>query len=140
MHKNFKNCPNNVKLSRRVILCDTVPRKNIKLGVLIASRKNLLRNELSCSRFHDFYAKRPMLWLESGIVCDNVPILCTHVYHGTTNNVAGGSFPFRRIKNAFSLFRLPKPGRSVKQPPSDSFRMEPNHLKKILEHLTWTIS
>jgi hypothetical protein len=33
-----------------------------------------------------------------GIVCDNVPILCTHVHLGMAYNVAGGSFPFRRTK------------------------------------------
>ena len=44
------------------------------------------------------------------IVCDNVPILCTHVHLVMTINVAGGSFPFRRTENLFSIFRVPKNG------------------------------
>src|SRR3954470_8755573 len=43
-----------------------------------------------------------------GIVCDNMPILCTHVHIGMENNVAGGSFPFRRTEKPFSIFRVPK--------------------------------
>ena len=39
-----------------------------------------------------------------GIVCDNVPILCTHVNLGMANNVAGGSFPFRPTEKPFSIF------------------------------------
>ena len=75
-----------------------------------------------------------------GIVCDNVPILCTHMYHGMVNNIAEGSFPFRRTKKPFSIFRAQKTGRFVKQPPNDSFRMVPPHFVKILYHLTWTMS
>ena len=75
-----------------------------------------------------------------GIVCDNVPILCTHVHLGMANNVAGGSFPFRRTKKPFSIFRVPKTGCFVKQPPNESFTMVPPHFSKILDHLTWTIS
>src|SRR3954466_1102046 len=65
-----------------------------------------------------------------GIVCDNVPILCTHMYHGMANNVAGGSFPFRRTENSFSIFRAQKMGRFVKQPPNDSFIMLQTHSSK----------
>ena len=74
-----------------------------------------------------------------GIDCNNVPILCTYMYHGMANNVAGESFPFRRMENPFSIFRAQKMGRFVKQPPNDSFRMVPPHFVKILDHLTWTI-
>src|SRR4051812_7966749 len=73
------------------------------------------------------------------IVCDNVPILCTHMYHGMENNVAGESFPFRRTENPFSIFRAQKTGRFVKQPPNYSFRMLPPHFVKILYHITCTI-
>jgi hypothetical protein len=40
-HKNFKNNPNNMKPSHGVILCVIVARKNIKLGKLQTSQKNL---------------------------------------------------------------------------------------------------
>ena len=40
-----------------------------------------------------------------GIVCDNVPILCIRMHHGMANNVAGGSFPFRRTKKSFPIFQ-----------------------------------
>jgi hypothetical protein len=40
-HKNFKNNPNNVKPLSGVILCVIVARKNIKLGKLKTSQKNL---------------------------------------------------------------------------------------------------
>ena len=74
------------------------------------------------------------------IVCDNVPILCIHVHIGMKNNVAGRSFPLRRTEKPFSIFRVPKTSYFVKQPPNRSFKMVPPHLKKILDHLTWTIS
>ena len=74
-----------------------------------------------------------------GIVCDNVPILCTPVYLGMKNNVAVGSFPFHRTKKPFSIFRLPKTRCFVKQPPNECFKMVPLHFSKILDHLTWTI-
>ena len=73
-----------------------------------------------------------------GIVCDNVPVLCMHVHIVMENNVAGGSFPFRRMENPFSIFRAQKTGCFVKQPPNYSFRMVPPHFVKILDHLTWT--
>jgi hypothetical protein len=53
-YKNLKNNPNNVKVSRGVILCVIVARKNIKLGKLQISQKNPSQNELSCSMFHGF--------------------------------------------------------------------------------------
>ena len=56
--------------------------------------------------------------LNHGIVCDNAPVLCTHVHHGMAKNVAGGSFPFRRTEKPFSIFRAKKMGRFVKQPPN----------------------
>jgi hypothetical protein len=40
-YKNLKNNPNNMKPSRGVILCVIVARKNIKLGNLQTSQKNL---------------------------------------------------------------------------------------------------
>ena len=40
--------------------------------------------------------------LNHDIVCDAMPILCTHVDLGIENNVEGGSFPFRRTENPFS--------------------------------------
>ena len=53
-----------------------------------------------------------------GIVCDNMPILCTHMYHGMANNVSGGSFPFLLTKKPFSIFRVQKTDGFVKQPPN----------------------
>ena len=72
-----------------------------------------------------------------GIVCYNVSILCTHVYLGMTNNVYIGSFPFRSTKEPFSIFRVPKTGCFVKQPPRVGFKMVPAHFSKILDHITW---
>jgi hypothetical protein len=40
-HNNFKNNPNNVKPLRGIILFIIVARKNIKLGKLQTSQKNL---------------------------------------------------------------------------------------------------
>ena len=74
------------------------------------------------------------------IVCDNVPIFCTHVHLGMTNNVAGGSFPFRRTEKPFSIFRMPKTRCFAKQPLNRSFKMVPPPLSTILDHITWTIS
>ena len=71
---------------------------------------------------------------------DNVPILCIHVHLGMTNNIAGGSFPFRRTEKPFSIFRVPKTRSFVKQPPNRRFKMVPPNFSKILDHLTWKIS
>ena len=65
------------------------------------------------------------------IVCDNVPILCTHVHLGMTNNVVGGSFPFRRTEKLFSNFWVPKTRCFVKQPPNKILKMVPPHFSKI---------
>ena len=75
-----------------------------------------------------------------GIVCDKVPILCIYVHLGMKNNVVGGSFPFRRTKKPFSIFRVPKTRCFVKQPPNGCFKMVPAHFSKILDQLPWTIS
>jgi hypothetical protein len=40
-YKNLKNNPNNVKPSRGIMLCVIVASKNIKLGKLQISQKNL---------------------------------------------------------------------------------------------------
>ena len=48
--------------------------------------------------------------LNHGIVCDVVPILYMCVDIGMENNVAGGSFPFRRSEKPFSIFRAQKDG------------------------------
>ena len=74
------------------------------------------------------------------IVCDNMPILCTHVYLGMKNNVAVGSFPFHHTKKPFSIFRVPKTECFVKQPPNGSFPMVPPYFSKILDHIKWPIS
>ena len=70
------------------------------------------------------------------IVCDNVSILCTHVYLVMTDNVFVGSFPFQSTKKPFSIFRLQKTGCFVKQPPRAGFKMVPPHFSKILDHIT----
>src|SRR4051812_26030739 len=75
-----------------------------------------------------------------GIFCDNGPILCMNVHIGMASNVAGGSFPFRRTENAFSIFECRKAGSFVKQPQNESFKMVPPHFSKILDHVTWTMS
>ena len=72
-----------------------------------------------------------------GIICYNVSILCTHVYLGMPDNVYVGSFPFRSTKKQFSIFRLPKTGCFMNQPPRVCFKMVPPHFSKILDHITW---
>ena len=57
-----------------------------------------------------------------------------------TNNVAGGSFLFRRTEKPFYIFRVPKTRCFVKQPPNRSLKVVPPHFSKILDHLTWIIS
>src|SRR3954469_2430247 len=126
-HKNFKKGPNNVNPSRGVILFDIVARKNIKLGILIMSPKNLHKMTYHVRGFMAFDPRDGCYVLNRGIVCDTVPILCMHVYIGMKNNVAGGSFPFRRSEKPFSIFRAQKTGRFVKQPPKCSYRMLPSH-------------
>ena len=81
-YKKFKNDPNNVKPSRGVILCDTVAWKNTKLGILIVYKKPS-QNDLSCSRFHGFRSKWPMLYAESRHslwCCAHIMHVCGHWY------------------------------------------------------------
>ena len=47
--------------------------------------------------------------LNHGIVCDNVPILHTHMHLGMAYDVAGGSFPSHRTKKPISS-RITKKG------------------------------
>ena len=62
----------------------------------------LIRGFLSFGSNDQNYGKN------EGIVYDNMCILCIHVHHEMANNVAGGSFPFRRTKKLFSIFRVQK--------------------------------
>src|SRR3954469_13888226 len=102
-HKKFKNDRNNAKPSRGVILCDMVARKNIKLIILIMSQKNLHKMTYLIRGFLAFGSNDQCYGQNQGIVCDNVPILFIHMHHGMANNVAGGSFPFRRTKTLFLI-------------------------------------
>ena len=104
MHKKSKNDPNDVNPSRGVILCDIFARKNTKLGILPIYKKNLHKMSYHVRGFMGFRVKHQCYGYNQGIVYDNVPILCTHVHPGMTINVAGGSFPFRRTENVFSIF------------------------------------
>src|SRR3954465_8628850 len=89
--------------------------------------------------FLDFRLNDQCYCYNRGIVCDNVSILCTHVYHGMVNNVAGGSFPFCRTEKPFFIFRVQKRGVLWQQPPNESFKMIIPHFLKILDHIEWTI-
>ena len=115
--RNSKKCPNNVNPSCGVILCDIVERKNTRLGILVMSRKNLHKMTYHVRGFMTFGPNDRCYVLNHGIVCDVVPILCMHVDISTENNIAGGSFPFRRTEKPFSIFRAQKMGHFVKQPP-----------------------
>ena len=103
-------------------------------------RKNLHKMTYHVRGSMAFGPRNGCYVLNCGIVCDTVPILCMHIYIGMENNVAGGSFPFRRTEKPFCIFRAQKTGRFMKQPPKCYFRMLPSHFYKILDHLTWTIS
>ena len=63
-----------------------------------------------------------------------MPILCTLVHLGITNNVAGGWLVFHCSEKPFSIFWVPKTRCSVKQPPNESFKMVPPHFSKIFTH------
>src|SRR4051812_26737512 len=103
-HKKFKKGPNNVNPSCGVILCDIVARKNTRLGILIMSRKNLHKMTYHVRGFMAFGPNDRCYVLNHVIVCDTMPILCMHVDIGMDKNVAGGSFPFRRMEKPFSIF------------------------------------
>ena len=137
--RNSKNGRNNVKPSRDVILCDIFAIKNIKLGIFQISPKDLLKMGYHVRCFMAFSPNDQCYGSNDDMVCDNVPILCTHVHLGMMNNVAIGSFPFRRTEKPFSIFLVPKTRCFVKQPPNKSFKMVPPHFSKILDQLTWTI-
>ena len=107
-HKKFKKGPKNVNPLRGVILCDIVSRKNIKLGILIMSQKNLHKMTYHVQGFMAFGPNDRCYVLNHGIVCDAVPILCVNVDIRMENNVAQASFPFRRTKKAFFIFRAQK--------------------------------
>ena len=140
MHKKFKNDPNDVKPSRGVIFCDIFARKNTKLGILPIYQKNFTKMTFHVRGFMAFRSNDQCYGYNRCMVCDNVPILCTHVHPGMIINVAGGSFHFRRAENVFSIFRVQKIGYFVKQPPNERFKMVPPHFSKILGHLKWTTS
>ena len=81
-------------------------------------RKNLHKMTYHVRGFMAFGPNDRCYVLNHGIVCDVVPILCMHVDIGMENNVAGGSFPFRRTKKPFPIFRAQKTDDFVKQPPN----------------------
>ena len=103
-------------------------------------KKNFTKMTFHVRGFMAFRSNDQCYGYNRCIVCDNVPILCTHVHPGMTINVAGGSFPFRRTENVFSIFRVQKMGYFVKQPPNERFKMVPPHFSKILGNLKWTTS
>src|SRR3954468_23959027 len=107
-HNKFKKNPNNENPSRGVILCYIVERKNTRLGILIMFRKNLHKMTYHVRRFMAFGPNDRCYVLNHGIVCDVVLVLCIHVDIGMDNNVAGGTFPFRRTEKPFSIFRAQK--------------------------------
>jgi hypothetical protein len=100
----LKNDPNNVKLSRGVILCVIVARKSIKVGKLQTSQKIIHKMSYHVRGFMTFRSNNQCYGYNRGIVWDNVSILCIHVHLGMSYNVAGGSFSFQRTKKAISLF------------------------------------
>jgi hypothetical protein len=103
-YKNLKNNPNNVKPSRGVILCIIVARKNIKLGKLQTSQKNLYKMSYHVRCFMAFRPNAQCYGYNRGIVCDNVPILCIHVHLGIAYDVVEESFHFHRTEKPFSIF------------------------------------
>ena len=71
-------------------------------------RKNLHKMTYHVRGFMAFGPNDRCYVLNHGIVCDVVPILCMCVDIGMENNVAGGSFLFRRTEKPFSIFRAKK--------------------------------
>ena len=108
----------NVKPSRGVILCVIVAVKNIELRKLQTSQKILHKISYHVRGLMGFRSKHQCYGYNQGIVCYNVPILCTHVHLEMAYDVAGGSFPFYRTKYPISIFEVPKPQCSVNQPPN----------------------
>ena len=82
-------------------------------------RKNLHKMTYHVRGFMAFGPNDRCYVMNHGIVCDVVPILCMCVDIGMENNVAGGSFPFRRTKKQFFIFRAQKTDGFVKQPQND---------------------
>jgi len=56
------------------------------------------------------------------------------------NNIAAGSFPFRRANKPFSIFRVQKNGRFYEATTKWLIQNATTTFKKILDHLTWTMS
>src|SRR3954468_16171449 len=109
-HKKFKKDPNNVNLSHGVILCDIVARKKYQTLYIHYVSKNLHKMTYHVRGFMAFGPRDGCYVLNRDIVYDTVPILCMHVYIGMENNVAGGSFPFRRSEKPVSIFQAQKDG------------------------------
>ena len=86
------------------MLCDIVARENTILGKLSMSQKNLHKMTYHVRGFMAFGSNDQCYVHKRGRVYDTVPILCMHVDIGMENNVAGGSFPFRRTEKPFSIF------------------------------------
>ena len=82
------------------------------------SQRNLHKMAYLIRGFLAFGSNDQCYGKNQDIVCDNVPILCIHMYHGMAKNITGGSFPFRRTKNPFPIFRAQKTDDFVKQPPN----------------------
>jgi hypothetical protein len=76
----------NVRPSRGVILCHLDMGKNFKPREKQFTRKALHRNDLPCSRLHDFYVKWARFALDHGIVCQNEAISSTRVALGIARN------------------------------------------------------
>ena len=109
--------------------------KNNKLGILQIFKKSVLKQSYHVRSFITFKANDQCYGHIHGIVCDNVPILCTHVHLGMENNVAQGSFQLYCTKNSFFIFQVPKRGLFVKHLPRICFKMVTPNFFKILDHI-----
>ena len=86
-HKKFKNDPNDVNPSRGVILCDIFARKIPNLEYYQYIKKPFTKMTFHFRGFMAFRSNDKCYGYNRRIVCDNVPILCTHVHPGMTINV-----------------------------------------------------
>ena len=92
------------------MLCDLVSRIINKLAILQIFLKSVLTNDLSCAKFHELQGKYLCYGHIHGIVCDNVPILCTHIRLGMGNNVVEEIFELYCKKNHFPFSECQKGG------------------------------
>ena len=132
--KQFKKSKKNGNPLHCVILCDLVSRKNNKLVITQISRKSVLRNDLPCTKIHDFQAKWPMLWQNLGHIFSNDVIFCTSVHPWMANKLTKEIFIFLNEKS-ISHSCSAKNGFFREAPTKYLLQIGPHQFYRILDHI-----